>query len=166
MILFAEWKEALRDKFVTAAPRRSGERLSISRRDRRNRARLSLCPATFGSAPDPLCPHRRLQRHGILRLHISKETSRSGSGSSLSSGSFTSTSPRCRPPRASGPILPRSTDSSMHLRGQDVEPLVITGGETDVCVLATAARPHRPRLSFTDETHDASLKLLESRFTA
>lgn len=62
------------------------------------------------------------------------------------------------------------------LRGQDVETLVITGGETDVCVLATALGAvdlgYRAIIltdavcSGTDETHDASLKLLESRFTA
>lgn len=62
------------------------------------------------------------------------------------------------------------------LRGQDVETLVITGGETDVCVLATALGAidlgYRGIIltdavcSGTDETHGASLKLLESRFTA
>jgi nicotinamidase-related amidase len=62
------------------------------------------------------------------------------------------------------------------LRGHDVETLVITGGETDVCVLATALGAidlgYRAIIltdavcSGTDETHDASLKLLESRFTA
>jgi nicotinamidase-related amidase len=62
------------------------------------------------------------------------------------------------------------------LRRQDVETLVITGGETDVCVLATALGAidlgYRAIIltdavcSGTDETHDASLKLLESRFTA
>ena len=62
------------------------------------------------------------------------------------------------------------------LRGQDVETLIITGGETDVCVLATALGAidlgYRAIIltdavcSGTDETHDASLKLLESRFTA
>lgn len=62
------------------------------------------------------------------------------------------------------------------LRGQEVETLVITGGETDVCVLATALGAidlgYRTIIlidavcSGTDETHDASLKLLESRFTA
>lgn len=62
------------------------------------------------------------------------------------------------------------------LRGHKVRTLVITGGETDVCVLATALGAidlgyHAIILtdavcSGTDETHDASLKLLESRFTA
>lgn len=62
------------------------------------------------------------------------------------------------------------------LKGLDVDTLVITGGETDVCVLATALGAvdlgYRVIIltdavcSGTDETHDASLKLLESRFTA
>ena len=53
--------------------------------------------------------------------------------------------------------------------------MVITGGETDVCVLATALGAidlgYRAIIltdavcSGADETHDASLKLLESRFT-
>jgi len=57
-----------------------------------------------------------------------------------------------------------------------VETLVITGGETDVSVLATALGAidlgYRVVIltdavcSGTDETYDASLKLLESRFTA
>lgn len=69
-------------------------------------------------------------------------------------------------------------DGRLHtyLKGHDVETLVITGGETDVCVLATALGAidlgYRAIIltdavcSGTDETHDASLKLLESRFTA
>ena len=69
-------------------------------------------------------------------------------------------------------------DGRLHayLKGHDVQTLVITGGETDVCVLATALGAidlgYRAIIltdavcSGTDETHDASLKLLESRFTA
>lgn len=69
-------------------------------------------------------------------------------------------------------------DGRLHayLKGHNVETLVITGGETDVCVLATALGAidlgYRAIIltdavcSGTDETHDASLKLLESRFTA
>lgn len=63
-----------------------------------------------------------------------------------------------------------------YLKGHDVETLVITGGETDVCVLATALGAidlgYRAIIlndavcSGADETHDASLKLLENRFTA
>lgn len=69
-------------------------------------------------------------------------------------------------------------DGRLHtyLKGLDVDTLAITGGETDVCVLATALGAidlgYRAIIltdavcSGTDETHDASLKLLESRFTA
>lgn len=63
-----------------------------------------------------------------------------------------------------------------YLKRHDVETLVITGGETDVCVLATALGAidlgYRAIIltdavcSGADETHDASLKLLQSRFTA
>ena len=62
------------------------------------------------------------------------------------------------------------------LREHDVETLAITGGETDVSVLATALGAidlgYRVVIltdavcSGTDETYDAALKLLESRFTA
>jgi len=63
-----------------------------------------------------------------------------------------------------------------YLKRHDVETLVITGGETDVCVLATALGAidlgYRAIIltdavcSGADETHDASLKLFQSRFTA
>ena len=61
------------------------------------------------------------------------------------------------------------------LSGTDVDTLVITGGETDVCVLASALggidRGYRVVLvgdalcSFIDETHDALMELYLTRFT-
>lgn len=61
------------------------------------------------------------------------------------------------------------------LSGSDVDTLVITGGETDVCVLASALggidRGYRVVLvgdalcSFVDETHDALMELYLTRFT-
>lgn len=69
-------------------------------------------------------------------------------------------------------------DGRLHswLARQNVETLVITGGETDVCVLATALGSidlgYRVILlkdavcSTADETHDASLTLLGNRFSA
>ncbi len=61
------------------------------------------------------------------------------------------------------------------LRGSTVDSLVITGGETDVCVLATVLgavdRGYRVVLatdaicSSADETHDALMRLYRSRFT-
>ncbi|MFC3075485.1 cysteine hydrolase family protein [Shinella pollutisoli] len=69
-------------------------------------------------------------------------------------------------------------DGRLHawLSREAVETLVITGGETDVCVLGTALGGidlgYRVVVlkdavcSGTDETHDASLKLLGSRFSA
>jgi nicotinamidase-related amidase len=61
------------------------------------------------------------------------------------------------------------------LRSQKVDTIVLTGGETDVCVLATALggidRGYRVIVlsdavcSGADETHDASIKLLEDRFS-
>lgn len=62
------------------------------------------------------------------------------------------------------------------LKEQDVDTLVLTGGETDVCVLATALGGidlgYRVLVlsdavcSGADATHDASLKLLGERFSA
>ena len=62
-----------------------------------------------------------------------------------------------------------------HLVAENVGSLVITGGETDVCVLATVlgAIDHGYDVvlledavcSGTDETHEASLKLLRNRFS-
>lgn len=69
-------------------------------------------------------------------------------------------------------------DGRLHalLVGQAVDTLVITGGETDVCVLGTALGGidlgYRVIVlkdavcSGADETHDASLTLLGNRFTA
>ncbi len=61
-----------------------------------------------------------------------------------------------------------------HLRGRAVDTLVISGGETDVCVLATVlgAVDYGYRVviatdalcSSSDETHDALLKLYEKRY--
>lgn len=61
------------------------------------------------------------------------------------------------------------------LSGSDIDTLVITGGETDVCVLASALggidRGYRVVLvgdalcSFIDETHDALMALYLTRFT-
>lgn len=61
------------------------------------------------------------------------------------------------------------------LAGSDIDTLVITGGETDVCVLASALggidRGFRVVLvgdalcSFVDETHDALMELYLTRFT-
>lgn len=61
------------------------------------------------------------------------------------------------------------------LSGSDIDTLVITGGETDVCVLASALggidRGYRVVLvgdalcSFIDETHDALMELYLTRFT-
>ncbi|PKR90432.1 cysteine hydrolase [Pleomorphomonas diazotrophica] len=61
------------------------------------------------------------------------------------------------------------------LSGSGVDTLVITGGETDVCVLASALggidRGYRVVLvgdalcSFVDETHDALMELYLTRFT-
>jgi nicotinamidase-related amidase len=61
------------------------------------------------------------------------------------------------------------------LNGSGIDSLVITGGETDVCVLATVLgaidRGFRVVLvtdaicSSTDETHDALMELYRSRFS-
>jgi nicotinamidase-related amidase len=61
------------------------------------------------------------------------------------------------------------------LRGSSVDTLVVTGGETDVCVLATVLgaidRGFRTILitdaicSSTDATHDALMELYRSRFS-
>ncbi|MBV8962584.1 MAG: cysteine hydrolase, partial [Hyphomicrobiales bacterium] len=61
-----------------------------------------------------------------------------------------------------------------HLRGRAVDSLVVSGGETDVCVLATVlgAIDYGYRVviatdalcSSSDETHDALLKLYEKRY--
>jgi nicotinamidase-related amidase len=61
------------------------------------------------------------------------------------------------------------------LRGANVDTLVITGGETDICVLATVLgavdRGFRTVLvtdavcSSADETHDALMEVYRSRFT-
>lgn len=61
------------------------------------------------------------------------------------------------------------------LARENVEALVISGGETDVCVLATALAAvdlgyrvfllHDAVCSGADDTHDASLKVLRHRFT-
>jgi nicotinamidase-related amidase len=61
------------------------------------------------------------------------------------------------------------------LRGSGVDTLIITGGETDVCVLATVLgaidRGYRVVLvtdaicSSADQTHDALMELYRSRFT-
>lgn len=61
------------------------------------------------------------------------------------------------------------------LRGSDVDTLIITGGETDVCVLSTVLgaidRGFRTVLvtnaicSSADETHDALIELYHSRFS-
>lgn len=61
------------------------------------------------------------------------------------------------------------------LAGSDIDTIVITGGETDVCVLASALggidRGYRVVLvgdalcSFVDETHDALMELYLTRFT-
>ncbi|MBV8184321.1 MAG: cysteine hydrolase [Hyphomicrobiales bacterium] len=62
-----------------------------------------------------------------------------------------------------------------HLRGLAADTLIISGGETDVCVLATVlgALDYGYRVviatdalcSSSDETHDALLKLYEMRFS-
>jgi nicotinamidase-related amidase len=69
-------------------------------------------------------------------------------------------------------------DGRLHagLTNEAVDTLVVTGGETDVCVLATVLGGidlgYRVIIlkdavcSGTDETHDASLELLGSRFSA
>ncbi len=61
------------------------------------------------------------------------------------------------------------------LRGSRIDPLVVTGGETDICVLATVLgavdRGFRVVLvtdaicSSVDETHDALMRLYRSRFS-
>ncbi len=61
------------------------------------------------------------------------------------------------------------------LAGSDIDTIVLTGGETDVCVLASALggidRGYRVVLvgdalcSFVDETHDALMELYLTRFT-
>lgn len=61
------------------------------------------------------------------------------------------------------------------LRGSEIDTLIVTGGETDVCVLASVLgavdRGFRVVLvtdalcSSSDETHDALMKLYERRFT-
>lgn len=62
-----------------------------------------------------------------------------------------------------------------HLRSQEVETVVVSGGETDVCVLAAVLGAidlgYRTIVltdavcGSADETHDASLKLLGDRFS-
>ncbi|MBB4279332.1 nicotinamidase-related amidase [Rhizobium mongolense] len=58
------------------------------------------------------------------------------------------------------------------LQAQPVETLVITGGETDVCVMATTIdlgyrviRVEDAVCSNDDQTSDASLELLRDRFS-
>jgi hypothetical protein len=48
----------------------------------------------------------------------------------------------------------------MQLRDAGVDTLVITGGETDVCVLATMLGAS----SYADETHDAMMNIYLNRF--
>lgn len=67
-----------------------------------------------------------------------------------------------------------STDLHRRLRRANIDTLVVTGGETEVCVLATVmgAIDHGYRVvlpidavcSSADETHDAMLRVYESRF--
>jgi len=68
-------------------------------------------------------------------------------------------------------------DGRLHqvLTRDGIDTLVITGGETDVCVLATVLGaidlgyrvviPHDAVCSGADATHDLTLKLLEARFS-
>jgi nicotinamidase-related amidase len=67
-----------------------------------------------------------------------------------------------------------TTDLEQRLRRRSADALVITGGETDVCVIATVLgavdRGYRAIVvtdalcSSADETHDAALRLYQSRF--
>jgi nicotinamidase-related amidase len=62
-----------------------------------------------------------------------------------------------------------------HLRSRDIRRVIVTGGETDVCVMATVFGAIDLGYEVTvvsdavcsgaDETHDAGLKLLSSRFS-
>jgi nicotinamidase-related amidase len=66
------------------------------------------------------------------------------------------------------------TDLHSHLRGASVDTVIVTGGETDVCVLATVLGAidwgFRVILvtdalcSSADETHDSMMKIYTSRF--
>ncbi|HEX2529456.1 MAG TPA: isochorismatase family cysteine hydrolase [Geminicoccus sp.] len=66
------------------------------------------------------------------------------------------------------------TDLQERLKRRGVDTLVITGGETDVCVLATVLGAvdrgyrvivgHDALCSSSDETHDASLEVYHSRY--
>jgi nicotinamidase-related amidase len=67
-----------------------------------------------------------------------------------------------------------TTDLDQRLRDRGVDSLIITGGETDVCVLATVmgaidrgyrvVLPKDALCSSSDETHDASVTLYYDRF--
>jgi nicotinamidase-related amidase len=67
-----------------------------------------------------------------------------------------------------------TTDLDQRLRDRGVDSLIITGGETDVCVLATVmgaidrgyrvVLPKDALCSSSDETHDASVTLYCDRF--
>ncbi|MDQ0392802.1 cysteine hydrolase family protein [Labrys monachus] len=66
------------------------------------------------------------------------------------------------------------TDLEARLRSEGVDTLIVSGGETDVCVLSAVLgavdRGYRVVVatdalcSSTDETHDASIKVYESRY--
>ena len=66
------------------------------------------------------------------------------------------------------------TDLHRSLKSRGIDTLVITGGETDVCVLATVLGAvdrgyrvvvaHDALCSSSDETHDASLAVYHSRY--
>ena len=69
------------------------------------------------------------------------------------------------------------TDGRLHqlLANDGIDTLIVTGGETDVCVLATVVGaidlgyrvfiPHDAVCSGADATHDSTLELLGSRFS-
>ena len=70
---------------------------------------------------------------------------------------------------------PWGTDLHSHLQGRNIHTLVITGGETDVCVLATVLGAvdlgYRVVLatdalcSSSDETHDAMMNVYRNRYS-